>query len=512
MSKGVGVYIGHSEIIAVAAVRSAGGPKIQHYAVEPIKTDGSDEFEVGKEAQKQKKMTPQARAIRRALEKIKQVGAFVNVSLSPFDVVTRHFMMPSLPKKEEAAAIQFEASRYIPFKLAESVLDYSVHITHKNIFSITVTAARRDLIEASLDHLRSASAKVLMIEPAYCALARGFGALNMIGKSKTYGFIFIQSDGNVNVTLGAHGIVHLSRDFILSGNAEEDKTRFFEEAKASVDYFYKLTGGESIGQIFLTGSGALKQWVEHLESLFNYTIRVDVAHFPNEKDLSQEIQNAVLIAYGLAVRSLNSPSPLGGIKLLPREDRRSSMPQLISFLAFECAVVLVFFLLIRFIVFQPYLMYLENQKNQILEPMKQDNQTLATESLEALQGRQASLKSQLRQVQDFTSKRVFFSSILSMLGEGLPSSLSLDFITLESERGGSDAGQGNDASMSLRMSLKGICYLGSAEKESDVVNTWVKSLAGKKNIEDVFSEIKIEEIKRDKVQNREMTRFQILGD
>jgi len=70
---------------------------------------------------------------------------------------------------------------------------------------------------------------------------------------------------------------------LLTGKIEEDKTRFFEELKASIDYFYKLTGGEAVAQIFLAGRGDLKFWVEYLEHSFNYTIRFDVAVFPNEK-------------------------------------------------------------------------------------------------------------------------------------------------------------------------------------------------------------------------------------
>lgn len=511
MPKAVGIYVGRNEVIAVSAVRLLSGPKIQDYVIEPIKTDGADDVEVGKEVHKLKKLTPEARAICKALEKMKALGAFVNAAISPFEVVTRHFMMPAVPKKEEAGAIQFEASRYIPFKLSESVLDYYAHTTHKNVFSVTVTAARRDIIETCFNNLSNASAKVLMIEPAYCALARAFGTLNVIGKSKTYGFAFIQSDGNVNITLAANGIVYLSRDFILGGNPEEDKTRFFEEIKASVDYFYKLTGGDAVGQIFLTGSGDLKQWVEYLESSFSYTIRFDVANIPNEKDIPPEMQNAVFVAYGLALKSLNASSPLGEIKLLPKEDRRSSLPQMLSFLGVECAVVLVFFLLVRFLAFQPYLMHLENQANQILEPVKQVSQELAAKSIPELEGQQSNLAAKVRQVKSFTSKTVFFSSLFSAVGEGLPASILLDYINFEDQDSGRKEKSSN-VKTQKRMNLKGVCYLGSSEKESDVINTWVKALAAKKVMAEYFSEIKMEEIKREKLKGRDMTRFQILGD
>ena len=36
MSKGVGVYIGRNEVIAVSTVRSVAGPQIQGFAIETI--------------------------------------------------------------------------------------------------------------------------------------------------------------------------------------------------------------------------------------------------------------------------------------------------------------------------------------------------------------------------------------------------------------------------------------------------------------------------------------------
>jgi len=250
MSKGVGVYIGRNEVIAVSAIRTATGPQVESYAIQPISPEDPDEPVFGQEAHKAKKISPEGRAILKALEHIKRPGAFVNVAVSPLQVVTRHFIMPVVPKKDEPSAVRNEASRYVPFKISDSALDYQAHLTHKNVLSVTVTAIRGEVLDTYLEDLRSASAKVLSVEPVYNAVGRAFSALNMVGKTKTHGFVVLQSDGNVNVTFASKGIVYLSRDFLLSGKLEEDKLRFHSELKASMDYFYTLTGGEAIGQIF----------------------------------------------------------------------------------------------------------------------------------------------------------------------------------------------------------------------------------------------------------------------
>lgn len=509
MSKGVGVYIGRNEVIAVSAVRGATGPQIQGFAVEAIHPEGQQEPAVGKEAHKIKKLSPEARAILKALEKIKEPGAFVNAAVSPLQVVTRHFIMPVVPKKDEEGAVHNEASRYIPFKISDSVLDYHAFLTHKNVLSVTATAIRAEALTKCVEDLRSASAKVLMVEPVYSAAGRAFSALNMAGKTKTHGFVILQSDGNVNVTLASKGVVYLSRDFLLSGKAEEDKTRFHDELKASMDYFYKLTGGEAITQIFLAGSGGIKPWVEYLEQAFNYTIRFDAAHLPNAKDLSPEILQEVWVAFGLALRSLGYSSPVGEIRLLPRVERRSTPEKLRIFLGIECVAILVFFAMVRLVAFQPYLMHLEGRNEAILDPANRVDPGFASRSIEDLMNEKTKLSERTGRMKSFYNDNVPASTFMISLGQGLPQSISLNYVSFEdaAAKGVSHSGKAKK-----RLNLKGNCFLGNAEKETGTISSWVKSLAGKKVMADYFGEIKLEEIKREKAWGRDLTSFRVLGE
>ncbi|HOW59282.1 MAG TPA: pilus assembly protein PilM [Candidatus Omnitrophota bacterium] len=508
MGKGVGVYIGYSEIVAVSVEKKSSGTKVKNFVIEPIQAEGMPESDGGKSS-KIKKVSIVSSAIKRALEKIKEPGAYVNAALSPSQSVTRHFIMPTVPKKDEAGAVFFEASRYIPFKLSESILDYYAQLTHKNVFSVMVTAVRHEILQACLEDLRGASANVLMIEPVYCAVGRALRAFNMIGKTKTYGFIVLQQDGNVNITLTANGIVYLSRDFILSGNIDEDKSRFYEEVKASIDYFYKMTGGEAVGQIFLTGSGNLTTWVEHLESSFGYKIRFDVAHFPNEKNISQEKQNVILIAYGLALWSLKYPSPLGNIKLLPKDERKSSLSSFLSFLFLECLAIFLIFLFVRFVAFETYFFQLKGQNNSILEPLRREDPQMISLPLAELQSEKSKLDSRAKQLSNFLASKTLYSSFFSALGHGVPKAISVDYITFENGEGKTHGKKGKPKK---RMNLKGLCFLQSAEKEVATINAWIKKVSEQKVMAEYFTEIKIEEIAREKYKDKDLTKFQILAE
>ena len=508
MSKGVGIYVGRNEVIAVSATRTGSGPQIASFAIEPI---GPEDAQLGidRDIHRMKKMAPEAQAILRALTKIKEHGAFVNVAVSPLLVVTRNFIMPMVPKKDELGAVRNEASRYVPFKITDSVLDYHAYPTHKNVLSVTVTAIRSEILDEYLQNLRSASAKVLVVEPVYNAASRVFSALNRVGKGQTHGFVILQSDGNVNVTLASKGVVYLSRDFLLSGKVEEDKTRFHSELKASMDYFYKLTGGESIEQIFLSGVGDLKIWVEHLEHTFNYKVRFDVANLPRAKNLPPEALHELLVAFGLALRSLGYRSSLGNIQLLPKEERRSDPPQFLRFLVIEFFLILIFFILVRFAVFQPYLISLKHQKEAMMGPAEREFPKFASSSIEDLQGEKAELGNRMERLNNFFGDKISVAAFLAAMGQGLPKSVSLDYVSIEDATG---AAAPQSKTTQKRLNIRGICYLGSAEKETETVTAWLKALSAKKIMAEHFSEIRVEEIKREKFRNRDVTRFRGLGE
>jgi len=509
MAKGVGVYVGRNEVIAVSATRTGTGPQITSFAIESIGPEASPESPHDRGIHRIRRATPEVQAIFKVLAKIKAPGAFVNVAVSPLQVVTRNFIMPMVPKKDEAGAVRNEASRYVPFKITDSVLDYHSYPTHKNVLSVTVTAIRREILDEYLRSMRSAFAKVLVVEPVYNAASRVFAALNMVGKVQAHGFVILQSDGNVNVTLASKGIVYLSRDFLLSGKLEEDKTRFYGELKASMEYFYKLTGGESIEQIFLSGVGDLKIWVEHLEHAFNYKVRFDVANLPRAKNLPPEALHELLVAFGLALRSLGYRSSLGNIQLLPKEERRSDPAQFLRFLALEFFLILIFFVMVRVVIFQPLLMRLKDQKEAIIGPAEREFPAFVSRSMEDLLGEKGLMNERRERLDAFFNEKISGAAFMMALGQGLPKSISLDYVSIE-DVAGSESSQSRKRKK--RLNMRGICYLGNAEKETETIGAWLKALGAKKIMTDNFTEIRVEEIKREKFRNREITRFRGMGE
>ena len=47
---------------------------------------------------------------------------------------------------------------------------------------------------------------------------------------------------------------------------------------------------------------------------------------------------------------------------------------------------------------------------------------------------------------------------------------------------------------------------------TETISTWVKALSEKKLVAGSFAEVKLEEIKRENFQGRDLTRFRVLGE
>ena len=270
-----------------------------------------------------------------------------------------------------------------------------------------------------------------------------------------------------------------------------------------------MTGGEAIGQIFLAGAGDLKIWVEYLEQAFNYAIRFDVANLSTAKNLPPEMLHAVLVAFGLALRSMGYRYAMGDIQLLPKMERRSNLPQLLTFLGLECLLVLMLFAAVRYGVFLPYRMHLEGQNKAVLGPADQEFPTLASRSTGDLIKEKESMGERVGQLKKFFSGKVSAASLVRSLGQGLPQSVLLDLISLEEVVGQETS---DDKKGGRRLLVSGICYLGGAENETATISAWVKALGERKIMARSFTEVKLDEIKREKFHYRNVTRFRILGE
>ena len=109
---------------------------------------------------KNAELSKRTAAIGQVLQKLNQSQARIITALSGPGIVLRLINLPKMTPRELRNSLEFEAEKYIPFKLKETCLDFSI-VGDKpdGRMDLFLVAGRKDLVNAHLDLL--ASVKVI---------------------------------------------------------------------------------------------------------------------------------------------------------------------------------------------------------------------------------------------------------------------------------------------------------------------------------------------------------------
>lgn len=144
-------------------------------------------------------------------------------------VVIRHLTFPQMKKEEFASAIQYEAEKYIPFKTAETILDF--HILAENIvrgnskfMEVLLVAAKLSEISQLLSIFQKAGLEVELIDVAILSIANLLELVCNEAKERVIGFLDM---GTEICTFGvlSHGKPLFVRDISFG---ETDILKFLE--------------------------------------------------------------------------------------------------------------------------------------------------------------------------------------------------------------------------------------------------------------------------------------------
>lgn len=504
-------------MIAASVSVSAGVPSLLQYAIEPIQKTASqtDISPKSKKEPKKKELGPEAQTVNRALQKIGALRAHVVAAFNPFHLVTRYFEIPFVPVRERQEAARYEATRYIPFKLEETVADF--HITERKakagettILGVTCAAARLDLLRSYGSHFRQGTAKVDMVEPLFSAFSRALSASEKKLGENAWGFIFIDGDESVNITLVSRGSVYLSRDFLLTGeDARANETRFYEELKASLDYMKKESGEEHLEQIFLAGTGDLLFWRDFLTSVFGTEARFELAVFPADQSVPAQVIPGLLVAIGLGLRNFSDKSPLGTFTLVPPAELETKPERFKKVIQVEFLLFALFFIVTRFGILEPYAAHIQKQVLKQMSPEAAADSRLVSMSVSELTKLRDDLQASGSQIEKLTKSNLSIGAKLTAISNTLPKAIWLEQLLYESglsEKGRSDR-SGSPTGRALI--FRGQCYLANAEEDVKAIDQWVKTLNQDKVFLEGFRKAVVTEVRREKYLDHDTTMFSI---
>lgn len=143
----------------------------------------------------------------------------VCISMKGHGVILRFISFPKMAKEEFESAIQYEAEKYIPFSMAEVILDFHIvnqsNPTSKSMDVILVAARKQEVLKL-VSTAQTAELIPTAVDVDAIAFANAFIETIHDSKEKTLALIDFGSR-NTNISILEKGVLRFSRDISLGG-------------------------------------------------------------------------------------------------------------------------------------------------------------------------------------------------------------------------------------------------------------------------------------------------------
>lgn len=301
-------------------------------------------------------------AIRTALEEagLRQATR-VAVCLPTHDALVRFFTMPVIPKSEWETAVQFEARKYIPFKIDGLIWDYKVlPATSAQQLEVVFAAVPRDAFTRVQRALADLGLQATLIEPRSLSLARlvsgsrdanGTQAFTCLvdvdpttgaggGVEAETAHLAIVKDGlpylareigmmSAKAPHAAAGAAQPSASGVPAGTGPEPidqpAQRLLSELSLSMDFFKREHPASSVGCVYLFGEESrIGPWCRGLSEQLRCPVEL------GSRFLDQRVYGNVPLAMGAAVGLLLATRRASSVALDFMKRSQAKAPSLIG--------------------------------------------------------------------------------------------------------------------------------------------------------------------------------------
>lgn len=499
--KAIGIYVGESGIYLAEVTKTIGSAVLNRMAYERY----PKEFE---DAPPEKRLAIISATVSKCSNQagIKSVNVFS--SPSPAKTVTRYFQTPIIPKKEWQEAIRYEGSRFVPFRLDETVFGYYAKESREaKVLEVVFSAIRINTLREHLRAVEGGGLKIFDTEPAFHALMRALRDKH-VKKDEAALAIHLSSAGDVGICIAKGDLFYVCRDFFLSVDDPKYLEKFFSELSSSVDYFKKQVKEEIVPKIFIAGDWDLPIWKQQIENFFHGT-NVEIATYTVKNGLELEKSSAFLIPIGLALRNLGIGVSPQDISLLQSgvvaEER-------IAPRKWTGVVTLVFLLIgVLYYVgfFIPRLKYLQNklQKTTVqVTTLSAQFPELGNQPLSVLEKRLSDVEAKTHVVEAFQTSKSLLGDKLILLSELTPNSIWFSNLSYDET-----VGQGGQLAIGARrLNIQAFIYRNEIpEEELKGINEFMDELKKNQPFMKGFNSVTSEGTERATNAGRSFTKFKI---
>lgn len=420
--------------------------------------------------------------------------------------VVRYFRMPEIPKREQEAAIRFEARRYIPFKLEEVVSNYAVFKdrVEPRKMAVLIAATRNEHIRRFANILEQAGMKARSIDVVPFAVTRVFQVCENISASGVVAIAKIES-GSLNIYAIKNGIPQLVQGVLLVKSAPNILDILLNQLRLSLDYYARQFPGETITKLFITGEGDFDGWDEKIHSELKVVVKVTkpVAYIaPNAP-----LPSTAFTGIGVALRQLRGKWPqfpsLSPVVYKPK--RQLVTPKRI--IASEVAALSLILILGGYI-YSKNITQAKDKVDKIQLAIPLESKARALQERGALEGYKNDMMRKLSFVDTVSSGRIYWTFKLSRLVELLPDGAWIVDISLEDKI--LDTNELPPVKFQRNFIIKGAAYSETEGAAAKLINEFTNSLKRDPVFSKGFQAIEVRSIAKSEDAGRPVMRFEIV--
>jgi len=436
--------------------------------------------------------------------------------ISGQDLVIRTFEIPLLPSNELRNGVNFEAKKYIPFKLEDLDYDFQVLFNKKNKTNLVLfVGIKKEILAEYVSFAKQLNLKINALEYSAFSILRfmKLGGLSDSGVIASLCFD-LNSEDEANFTVFENGFSLFSRDFDLSGEpagfeqtAESDlmqkQDKLKNEIRISFDYYNRKFPDKEVKSVYVISD---KENHQGVKSFFTET-SIPVKFMDTQKVLGKNISYSSILAKSFAAAAFKLTPIKIKINLIgSRAKAAKAAASVSSSMAFlEGIKVDLKFVFLGLIICGAALSYgsmrtkaaqeeLDIAKNKRIKINSVPN----GDSFQDLSALSSKYKKKIVALDNVVKNQVYITPLLSSIPRALPKGVWLESFNLSQSKG-----------VPLELVLNGEVYLADGDREFESVNLFITNLKRDPIFSKYFKEIVIGFIDRKTLQDKNIAVFKI---
>ncbi len=437
--------------------------------------------------------------------------------ISGQDLVIRTFEIPLLPQSELKSAVNFEAKKYIPFKLEELDYDFQVLFNKKNKTSLVLfVGIKKEILANYISISKQLNLKVDIIEYSAFSILRflKLAGLSAAGVAATLCYD-LNNEDEANFTVFENGFSLFSRDFILTGEpagfeqtVETDslakRERLKNEIRVSLDYYNRKFPEKDIKNIFVVSDQESRP---ELNSFFAES-SLAVKFVETSRVLGKGVEYSSILAKSFSAASFKSTPLKIKINLIEAKLKAAkAVAEGWKPLALLEGFKLEFkFIILGVVVCAAVFGYgltrikpMQEELAEIKSKRVKINSAVTNDSFDVLSALGVKYKKKIVALDNLVKNQLYATYPLDVIPAALPKGVWLGNFSLVQKRGGR-----------IELILSGQVYLENGEKEFESVNVFLINLKKDPVFSQYFKEITINSIDQKPAGDKNLTVFTIV--